>query len=266
MESDVIIIFKCPGHTGDYLMAQVFLLKRVFGTGFTTSGCKMVQGLVTIFPWAKQNKNQNILVLCRKINNSGFSTVFQMDFLLLISLLSSSLDSIWGRMRKGNDKLMINFYELRNRTESYSFYGWVTAESQLRLGLADSLNLYSKWNSKRKSHSKTKKINFEISHRRRFLDFFPGQHSEWRVCPLQILPQGLWTVNSSGSWPCCDMGNSRARKPKKPDFLRFLDCWKDQLLQVLEEPSRDHLFWNLEPGYCGIIHTTTQTNHEGDVI
>lgn len=49
MESDVIIACKCPGHTGDHLTAQIFLLKWIFYMGFTAFRCKVVEGLVTVF-------------------------------------------------------------------------------------------------------------------------------------------------------------------------------------------------------------------------
>lgn len=50
MESDMIIACKCPEHTGDHLMAQIFLLKWIFYMGFTAFRCKVVEGLVTVFP------------------------------------------------------------------------------------------------------------------------------------------------------------------------------------------------------------------------
>lgn len=49
VESDVIIACRCPGHTGDHLMAQIFLLKWIFDMGFTAFRCKVMEGLVTVF-------------------------------------------------------------------------------------------------------------------------------------------------------------------------------------------------------------------------
>lgn len=37
-------------------------------------------------------------------------------------------------------------------------------------------------------------------------------------------------------------------------------------VEVLERPSHEYLFWNLEQSHWRIIHTTTQTNHEGLAI
>lgn len=50
MESDVIIACKCPGYTRAHLMAEVALLKWIFGTAFIGFRYKMVEGLVTVFP------------------------------------------------------------------------------------------------------------------------------------------------------------------------------------------------------------------------
>lgn len=82
-----------------------------------------------------------------------------------------------------------------------------------------------------------KKKNFKISHERRFLAFFPGQHSGWHIC-LFLANFSLRSLKSLELWLFTMLWRGKCMSKeieKKSDFLRFLDCWEAQILEDLEK-------------------------------